>query len=71
MTARKAPPERRAYRLKEAAESYGVSLDVLRKAVHTSDPNSFPPPLTAKWVGGRLGVHRDEMDRWYASLRDA
>lgn len=49
------PPAFRARRRRmqtpEIAERAGVSTDTVRRAFHTTDPDSFPPPL----VGSRLG----------------
>jgi hypothetical protein len=66
-----------AYPLKEAAAAVGVSVDVLRQAIHTTNPASFPPPIRAKKVG-RTGskkfaysIAAAELERWHSSLPDA
>ena len=64
-----------AYTLTEAAAAVSVSVDTLRKAIHATDPSSFPPPLNAK----RMGTERKNSYRishanlmaWYDSLADA
>ena len=39
-----------AYGIKEAAAAVGMSEATLRKAINTTDPTAFPPPLRAKRV---------------------
>ena len=64
-----------AYSLPEAAKEVGVSVDVLRQAIHATDPNSFPPPLKAKRKGTEkkfsYSVAHAELERWHAALPDA
>lgn len=64
-----------AYTVREAAVAAGVSQTLIRRALHTTDPASFPPPLAAKQLGaaknsGRL-IFADELRRWVASFPDA
>jgi hypothetical protein len=60
-----------AYTLVDAAQASGVSVDTLRKALHTTDPRSYPPPLRAKRAGKRYLILADELERWLESLPDA
>lgn len=66
-----------AYPLKEAAAAVGVSVDVLRQAIHTTDPRSYPPPIKAKKVGKpgskkfTYSIAGAELERWHDSLPDA
>jgi hypothetical protein len=61
--------------LGKAAEAVGQSVDTLKRAIHATDPASFPPPLRAKRAGtasnsGYL-VLVSELERWVNSLPDA
>lgn len=60
-----------AYSLKAAAEQVEQSEDTLRKAIKTTDPTSFPPPLKAKRDGKKYLVLHSELVRWAESLPDA
>lgn len=44
--------------LEEAAEHTPYGVDFLRKAVHQTDPNGFPPPLAAKAGLNKSGTVR-------------
>lgn len=61
--------------LAEAAAAVGQSVNTLRKAIHTTDPNAFPPPLRAKRAGtshkASYLVLVSELERWVNSLPDA
>lgn len=66
-----------AFPLKDAAAAVGVSVDILRQAIHTTDPHSYPPPIRAKKVGKpgskkfTYSIAADELSRWHSSLPDA
>ena len=66
-----------AYPLKEAAAAVGVSVDVLRQAIHATDPKAFPPPIRAKRIGRpdskkfTYSISAAELARWHESLPDA
>jgi len=66
---------KRALTLREAAENYSVSVDTLRKAIKATDPNAYPPPLTARRHGtasnSKTTVLVSEMDRWHESITQA
>ncbi len=68
---------RLAYSLPEAAAAIGISEATLRKAINTTDPASFPPPLKAKRVGKTgskkfaYSISAGELARWHDSLDDA
>jgi hypothetical protein len=63
-----------AYTLGEAAAAASVSEATLRRAIHTWDPSSFPPPLRAKRAGhgpnARYLVMREDLVAWLDSLPD-
>lgn len=63
------------YRLKAASEATGISVDILRKAIHATDPESFPPPLRAKRIGTEAkfvyAIPAHELTRWVNQLPDA
>jgi excisionase family DNA binding protein len=56
--------ERKAYDIKQAAALYGVSTDVLRKAIHAGT-------LRAKKNGARYLFSADALAAWFQSLDDA
>lgn len=65
--------EKVAYTVLEAAEAVSLSHATIRRAIHTTNPNSFPPPLRAKQAGGPGGkylISVDELKRWFESLPD-
>lgn len=64
-----------AYDLDTAAEQVSQSAKTLRRAIASTDPAAFPPPLRAKRQGDKpnsayLILHADLM-AWAESLRDA
>jgi hypothetical protein len=65
-------PER-LFTLQEAAELTSFSVDTMRRAIHTTDPRSFPPPLYAKRAGsgGKFLILQSELTRWMHDLPDA
>lgn len=67
--------EKVAYTLIGAAAAYSVSADTLRKAIHTTDLRSFPPPLRAKRLGGgpnaKYMILAVDLAAWYELLLDA
>lgn len=64
-----------AYRLKEAAAATGVSVDLIRKALRTTDPAAWPPPLTARRIGNAanapLVIEADVLREWVARFPEA
>jgi hypothetical protein len=68
-------PQKVAYTLAEAAEATGLSRATLHRAIHTTDPRSFPPPMWAKRAGtdgrGKYLIPAKELERWVESLPDA
>lgn len=64
-----------AYRLKEAAAATGVSVDLIRKALHTTDPEAWPPPLAARRIGhaanAPLVIEADVLRDWIARFPEA
>lgn len=63
MTTREAE---RSYGIREAADVKGVSDDVIRKAIHASEP----PYLKAKKVGQRYVISASALDEWFEGLPD-
>lgn len=59
------------YTLSEAAEQVGLSVPTMRRAIKSTDPQAFPPPLRAKLAGGSYRIAHDELERWAKSLTDA
>lgn len=60
-----------AFTIKEAERSTGISAATITRAIHTTDPWSFPPPLHAKRAGSRYLVLTTDLMVWLESLRDA
>lgn len=64
-----------AYTLAEAAEVAPVSIDVLRRAVHATDPTAWPHPLPAKRLGpgvnAKVVVLATDLKEWLEHLPDA
>lgn len=59
----------RAYTLAEAAEIKSVSVDTLRRAIHSTDPKVAH--LVAKKVGRDYRVSASALDDWFDRLTDA
>lgn len=64
-----------AYDLDSAAEQVSESTKTLRRAIQSTDPSSYPPPLKAKRKGTAKNaayaiLHADLM-AWAESLPDA
>lgn len=58
--------------LAEAAGETPYGVGVLRKAIHTTDPHSWPPPLRAKRGSrGQYTVTEPALRAWIDSLEDA
>lgn len=55
----------------EAAGETPFSIDTIRRAIHTTDPDVFPPPLRAKLGGGKYVIRDIDLRAWIDSLRDA
>jgi hypothetical protein len=62
---------KRAYSVPEAAAAVSQSEATIRRALHSTDPTAFPPPLSAKRAGKKLLIPATELDRWVASLPNA
>ena len=62
---------KRAYSLAEAAAQTPFSIDTLRRAIKTTDPTSFPPPLRAKKPSKGYVILARDLDAWLDSLADA
>src|SRR5665647_359560 len=60
-----------AFTIKEAERSTGISAATITRAIHTTDPWSFPPPLHAKRAGSRYLVLSTDLIVWLESFRDA
>ena len=63
-----------AYTLAEAAEVVPYSIDFLRRATRTTDPNAWPPPLPAKRGKGanaKTTISHRDLEAWFDSLPDA
>lgn len=58
----------RRIQLREATKLAGCSRDTLIRAIHTTDPDSFPPPLAASRLGGSSRapyvVREDDLAAW-------
>ena len=63
--------DKRLLTIEEAAASVGYHPSTLRRAIHTTDPSSFPPPLKAKKPGGTYRIRSADLDAWVDSLDDA
>lgn len=61
---------RLVYTVEEAADAVRQSVATIRRAIHTTDPNAFPPPLRAKRTSRKHLIPADELARWVASLPD-
>ena len=62
---------RLVYSLAEAAAQVSHNEATLRRAIRSTDPNTFPPPLRAKRNGRRFLILHDDLVAWAASLPDA
>lgn len=64
-----------AFKIADAVTYTGQSESTIRRAVHSTDPNAFPPPLKAKKKGTHpkapLQFLRRELDAWLESFPDA
>jgi predicted DNA-binding transcriptional regulator AlpA len=62
-------------RIADAAAYTAQSESTIRRAVHTTDPAAFPPPLKAKKQGTHpkapLQFLRRELDAWLEQFPDA
>ncbi len=58
--------------LSEAAARVPWSVDIIRKAIHATDPAAFPPPLKAKrGPRGQHIIRPVDLQAWVDSLPDA
>ncbi|MGN6127584.1 MAG: hypothetical protein ACTHON_13550 [Humibacter sp.] len=65
------PEDRIAVGINEAVRLIGVSPRIVRRAIRTSDPTSYPPPLRAKWMGRKYSIRVADLIEWWESLEDA
>ena len=67
------PGPERLLTLPEAADLTSFAVDTIRRAIRTTDPHSFPPPLLAKRAGsgGKFLILQSELTRWMHDLPDA
>lgn len=60
--------------VREVAEHASVSRDLVLRAIHTTDPASFPPPLPAHRLGDSLRapyrVREDDAFAWEQLIED-
>lgn len=63
------------YTLPEAAAEVSVSVDTLRRAIRSTDPAAYPPPLKAKNAGSdkkpSYRIPHAALVAWAESLADA
>ena len=56
----------------DVAEQTPWGRDTIRKAIRSTDPSSFPPPLKAKQgPRGQYVVRREDFEAWVDGLVDA
>lgn len=64
-----------AYTLDEAADATGFSVKTLRRAIGSTDPAAFPPPLDAKRAGDAPNapyrILAPALVAWLDSMKDA
>lgn len=60
-----------AYSVEEAATATSMSVSTIRRALRSTDPAAFPPPLRAKKADGRLVIEATELRTWVAGLPKA
>lgn len=65
------PDDRVAVGINEAARLVDVSTATIRRAIHTTDPRSFPPPLRAKLMGRKYSIRVLDLVDWWERLADA
>lgn len=67
--------DRLAYSVEGAAEAVSVSPQTIRRALRSTDPKVFPPPLRAKRAGSEakpsFRILASELVRWVNSWPDA
>ena len=65
------------YDLDGAAEQVSQSVRTIRRAIHSTDPTAFPPPLRGKRKGAASNANAPivipvtELDRWISEWPDA
>ena len=57
--------------LAEAAESVGMSVDTIRRAIKATDPTKFPHPLPAKRAGNAHRIRAVDLAAWVDQLPDS
>ena len=64
-----------AYSVADAAKAAGMSATTIRRAIRSTDPRAFPPPLKAKRAGEGIGskhlILATDLAAWLASFPDA
>ncbi len=65
--------QRLAYSVRDAAHEAGVSENYVRAAIKSPGGPGYPPPLKAKFVGGRAGyrITGPNLTAWVESWPDA
>ncbi|GAB2474376.1 hypothetical protein [Xylanimonas ulmi] len=65
------PEDRIAVGVREAARLVDMSPETIKRAIHTTSPVSFPPPLRAKYAGYKYSIRVADLIEWWESLPDA
>lgn len=64
-----------AYSIEQAAAEVSQSPKTIRRAIQSTDPRAFPPPLRAKRQGKAKNaaylIGHDALMEWFHSLPDA
>ena len=62
-----------AYSVKDVAAAAGVSENFVRACIKSPGGQGYPPPLRAKFIGGRAGyrVQHAHLTEWIESWEDA
>jgi len=64
---------RLAYSVKDAAQAAGVSENFVRACIRSPGGEGYPPPLVAKFIGGRAGyrIQHKQLEAWIEGWKDA
>ncbi len=70
-----AQPETLAYSIAQAVAASGVSESTIRRAIRTTKPDEFPPPLQAHKRGSArnssIFILAEDLRAWLRSFPDA
>lgn len=62
------------YTTAQAAHEAGVSTNFVRQAIHTTDPNAYPPPLTAHRNGqgsrAHFRIRSEDLEDWLDRIEE-